>query len=158
MARKEYYHDPAAPPATSMTPSAFAIVRDDANRVLLVRRADDGRWELPGGRVDLGETAVAAAERETAEESGVTVKVTHLAGLYCDPGHVIVNPATGEVRQQFAVCFHALAVAGQPVPDRYETRDAAWLPVDQLDGLDIHPAMRRRIADVLSAPDRPHIG
>jgi len=70
MVRQEYYHDPDAPAANSLTPTAFAAVRDDAGRILLVRRADTGNWELPGGRVELGESAVVAAEREVAEESG----------------------------------------------------------------------------------------
>ena len=47
-----------------MTPTAFAAVCDDHGRVLLVRRGDSGNWELPGGRVELGETATTAAERE----------------------------------------------------------------------------------------------
>ena len=54
MSRQEYYHDTDAPPANSMTPTAFAAVRDDQGRVLLVRRRDSGNWELPGGRVELG--------------------------------------------------------------------------------------------------------
>jgi ADP-ribose pyrophosphatase YjhB (NUDIX family) len=37
--------------------------------------------------VEPGETAVGAAEREVAEEAGVTVKVTNLLGVYTDPGH-----------------------------------------------------------------------
>jgi 8-oxo-dGTP pyrophosphatase MutT (NUDIX family) len=158
MARLEYYHDPAAPAANSFAPAAFAVVRDDANRVLLVRRADDGLWELPGGRVEFGESAVQAAEREVAEESGVTVKVTRLAGVYTDPGHVIVYPATGEARQQFAVCFHALPVAGVPEPDGDETSEAAWVPIDWLDRLGMHPAMRRRISEAVSAPNHQHVG
>ena len=48
-----------------------------------------------------------AAVRETAEESGITVEVTGLVGIYTDPGHVIADPRAGLVRQPFAVCFHA---------------------------------------------------
>src|SRR5689334_1417221 len=127
MARQEYYHDAAAPPANSLTPTAFAAVRDDLGRLLLVRRIDSGNWELPGGRVELGESAAQAAEREVAEEAGVTVKVTHLLGVYTDPGHLMAYPDTGEVRQQFAVCFHATPLDGQPRADRHETRAAAWV-------------------------------
>ncbi|QJY49047.1 NUDIX domain-containing protein [Pseudonocardia broussonetiae] len=154
--REEYYHDPDAPTSNSLAPSAFAVVRDDAGRVLLVRRADNGHWELPGGRVDLGESAPTAAEREVAEESGVTVKVTRLAGLYTDPGHIIVYPESGEARQQFAVCFHALPVDGELHPDGHETCEAAWVPVDRLDALVMHPTMRRRVIDALNEPNVPH--
>ena len=61
--------------------------------------------ELPGGHVDPGESASAAAVRETAEESGITVEVTGLAGIYTDPGHVIADPRAGLVRQPFAVSW-----------------------------------------------------
>ena len=40
-----------------LLPAAFAAVRNDAGQVLLVRRIDDGNWELPGGRIEVGETA-----------------------------------------------------------------------------------------------------
>lgn len=40
-----------------LLPAAFAIVRNGPGRVLLVRRADDGYWELPGGRIEVGESA-----------------------------------------------------------------------------------------------------
>ena len=67
MARIEYYHDVAAPQAQQLLPAAFAIVRDNSGRILLVRRADDGCWELPGGRIEVGESASAAVIREVAE-------------------------------------------------------------------------------------------
>lgn len=158
MARQEFYHDPDAPPANSVAPTAFAAVRDAEGCLLLVRRADTGNWELPGGRVELGESAVVAAEREVAEESGVTIKVTDLSGVYSDPGHVMVYPATGEARQQFAVCFHARPVDGEPVPDHDETCEAAWVHPRQLPGVPMHPSMRRRVRDALSTPQVPHIG
>jgi 8-oxo-dGTP pyrophosphatase MutT (NUDIX family) len=157
MDRQEYYHDAEAPAANSIPPTAFAAVRDDQGRVLLVRRRDSGNWELPGGRVDLGESATAAAEREVVEESGVSIKVTRLAGVYTDPGHIMVYPATGEARQQFAVCFHALPVDGQPEPDHDETCEAAWIHPAQIDTLPIHPSMRLRIVQALNAPNTSHI-
>jgi 8-oxo-dGTP pyrophosphatase MutT (NUDIX family) len=82
----EYYHDVAAPQARELLPAAFAVARNGSGRVLLVRRSDDGYWELPGGRVEVGESASAAVVREVAEETGVTIKVTGLAGVYSDPG------------------------------------------------------------------------
>ena len=84
-----------------MAPCAFAAVRDITGRMLLVRRCDTGDWELPGGHVDPGESAADAAVRETAGETGLTVQVTGLAGIYTDPGHVIADPRTGLVRQPF---------------------------------------------------------
>jgi ADP-ribose pyrophosphatase YjhB (NUDIX family) len=115
--RREYDHQPDAPAASCVAPCAFAAVRDITGRMLLVRRCDTGDWELPGGHVDPGESASDAAVRETAEESGVTVEVTGLVGIYTDPGHVIADPRAGLVRQPFAVCasMHARCTAAPPV-------------------------------------------
>jgi 8-oxo-dGTP diphosphatase len=58
--------------------AAGAVVRDEAGRLLLVQRANPpqaGRWTLPGGRVEPGETPAAAAAREVAEETGIEVAV-----------------------------------------------------------------------------------
>lgn len=63
-------------------PSAGAIVHDDDGRVLLVRRANDpgaGRWSIPAGRLDPGETAAQAAAREVREETGLEVEVGEVA-------------------------------------------------------------------------------
>src|SRR5689334_20841906 len=93
--RREYDHQPDAPAASWVAPCAFAAVRDVTGRLLLVRRCDTGDWELPGGHVDPGESATDAAVRETAEESGITVEITGLVGIYTDPGHVIADPRAG---------------------------------------------------------------
>ena len=57
-----------------------------------------------------------AAEREVVEESGVAIKVTRLAGVYTDPGHVMVYPATGEARQQFAFMANDRQRTSDPCP------------------------------------------
>jgi len=118
-----------------MSPTAFVVARNRSGHVLLVRRVDSGNWELPGGRVECGESAQIAAVREVAEESGVTVEVTRLAGVYTDAGHVMFYPDTGEARQQFAVCFLASPVAGTPRPDGAETCEATLGVVASLSGV-----------------------
>jgi 8-oxo-dGTP pyrophosphatase MutT (NUDIX family) len=140
------------------TASPIAPARDITGRILLVRRCDTGDWELPGGHVDPGESASDAAVRETAEESGITVEVIGLVGIYTDPGHVIADPRAGLVRQPFAVCFHARPLSGNPGGDQVETSDARWFITTSIPALPIRPAMRLRIGHALT-PGRPcHIG
>lgn len=60
-----------------------ALVYDDQRRLLLVQRGnapDQGRWSLPGGRVEPGEADAVAVAREVAEETGLTVAVGDLVG------------------------------------------------------------------------------
>jgi 8-oxo-dGTP diphosphatase len=155
-ARRSFFHDADAPPATAVVPSVFCAVRDTAGRLLLVRRCDSGTWELPGGQVDVGETAVRAAVRETMEESGMSVLVTGLVGLFTDPGHV-VRSRIGMVRQQFVVVFHARAVAGTPYGDAHETSEAAWVEIADLPGLAIESPIKGWIASALSDDMEPQL-
>lgn len=70
-------------------PCAGAIVSDARGRILVVRRGTEpgrGRWSVPGGRVEEGETAAAAAVREVAEETGLNVVVEGYAGSVERPG------------------------------------------------------------------------
>lgn len=71
----------------------YAVTRNASGQVLLVRRADDSYWELPDGRVDLGESATTTVAREVHEETGMHITVTAPGRAYSDPGHVLPSPA-----------------------------------------------------------------
>jgi 8-oxo-dGTP pyrophosphatase MutT (NUDIX family) len=154
--RDVYYHDPAAPVPSVVVPSVFVAAGDPDGRLLLVQRCDSGDWELPGGRVDVGENVVDAAAREVAEESGVVVHVTGLIGLYTDPRH-IVRSVSGEVRQQFVVLLRASAVSGLPRADRRETSTAAWISPQAMAGLPMREPVRAWIRDALRLTGSPHL-
>lgn len=62
-----------------------AVILDESGRCLLIRRSAHnknfvGCWEWPGGKVDPGEDFAAGLHREVAEETGLTVELTGLAG------------------------------------------------------------------------------
>jgi ADP-ribose pyrophosphatase YjhB (NUDIX family) len=61
------------------------LALDAQGRLLLVRRAEDGSWCLPGGGVEPGETWADAARRECLEETGWLIEVTGVFGVYSDP-------------------------------------------------------------------------
>jgi 8-oxo-dGTP pyrophosphatase MutT (NUDIX family) len=69
---------------THRTPlvGAEAAIFDVEDRLLLIRRADDGRWALPGGLIDPGETPAEAAAREAREECGTVADPVALIGVY----------------------------------------------------------------------------
>ncbi len=154
----EYYHDSHPPPVHGLVVVVYAVVRDERSRVLLVRRIDDGNWELPGGRVEVGETASATVLREVAEESGVAIELVGVSGVYSDPAHIVVYSAEGAL-QQFAVCFHARPTGPdperEPRPDLVETTAARWFTPAETGLLRMHLDVRRRLDDALHRPDAP---
>lgn len=55
---------------------------DDAGRILLIRRSDNGLWAMPGGGLEVGETAAQGVVREVLEETGITCEPVALVGIY----------------------------------------------------------------------------
>ena len=110
--------------------AVLAVVLHEG-RVLLVRRRnppDAGLWGYPGGHVEAGETALAAAARELAEETGVLADpLGYLANL-----DIILHGAEGALAHHFflvAVLCRYRSGLPQAADDAEE---AAWLPVDQV--------------------------
>ncbi|MFB7333583.1 NUDIX hydrolase [Streptomyces adustus] len=71
----------ATPPPLHSVSVAGVVVREDG-RLLAIRRADNGNWELPGGILELDETPEAGVTREVLEETGIHVEVDELTGVY----------------------------------------------------------------------------
>jgi ADP-ribose pyrophosphatase YjhB (NUDIX family) len=103
--RIDFYDDPAAPAANSLVPSVNVVVTNAAGDVLLIRRSDNQNWAAPGGAIDLGESMVQAAVRETKEETGIDCEITGLVGIYTDPKHAIL---LHQQRRSPAGVFHCL--------------------------------------------------
>ena len=61
--------------------SVSGVVVDEAGRVLVAQRRDNGHWEAPGGILERDETFEEGVIREVTEETGVTVQVERLTGV-----------------------------------------------------------------------------
>jgi ADP-ribose pyrophosphatase YjhB (NUDIX family) len=75
--------------------SAICIV-ERGDKLLLVKRGNEpgyGLWSLPGGYVDRGEVVEAAAAREVWEETGLTVEINRLVGLFSESGNPVMVAA-----------------------------------------------------------------
>jgi ADP-ribose pyrophosphatase YjhB (NUDIX family) len=59
-----------------------AAVIDDRGRILLVKRADNGKWAMPGGALEVGETPAEGVVREALEETGVRCRAVSLIGVF----------------------------------------------------------------------------
>ncbi len=117
---------------------------------MLIQRADNAHWGLPGGHVEPGESVAQAAAREVLEETGFAVEVGRLIGVYSDPERQTVESSSGERSQFVNLCFEARVIGeiGRPTTPE-ETRDRGFFPLDALPEpfVPIHPI---RIEDAVS--------
>lgn len=132
---------------TTLRPSACGIAFDEGGRVLLQRRSDNGHWNLPGGRLELGESLAAACARELREETGLEVEVLRLVGVYSDPAITTVGYADGNVVQYVVALFECRAAGGTLQPDD-ESADLGWFDPRALPE-PFSPNHRVRVADAL---------
>ena len=91
--RIDYHHDPEAPAANSIVPSANVAVTNDAGEILLIRRSDNDNLALPGGAVDLGDEGGGDVDEGYAAE---------IAGGYV-AGYVAYYSAADGDEEGFAV-------------------------------------------------------
>lgn len=123
---------PPAPHARPIAAASAALFRGGA--VLLVERWSDpaaGRWSLPGGHVEPGESAEAAARREIREETGLDAGRLKPVGLH----ELLLPPSAerGPVRYEINV-FCGPAPDGEPVASS-DARAARFIPLDDLEPL-----------------------
>jgi 8-oxo-dGTP diphosphatase len=109
-----------------------ALARDQAGRILLIRRGRppfEGRWALPGGFVEYGETVEQACRRETLEETGLEVEIESLLGVFSDPerdprGHTV------------SVVYRCRPVGGD-VRGGDDAAEARWFRAEEVPGLEL---------------------
>ncbi|MBB5868954.1 ADP-ribose pyrophosphatase YjhB (NUDIX family) [Allocatelliglobosispora scoriae] len=97
--------------------SVTGVVVDGDGRVLVVQRRDNGRWELPGGILELDESIEDGMRREVLEETGVEVEPVRLSGVY-------KNIRIGVV----ALVFRARQIGGEPTTTDESQQVAWWTP------------------------------
>ena len=95
-----------------LQPSTSAIVVREDGKILVQKRRDNGKWGLPGGIMDVGETIAASCLREVKEETGLDVEIVRLTGLYTDPATQVVAYPDGNVVQHVAASFECRVVGG----------------------------------------------
>ena len=141
--RREY---PQRPIATTHA----VVFRGD--KVLLVRRAhppSQGRWSVPGGAVELGETLHDAVRRELREECGVEIEVDKVINA----ADAIVPDEMGRIRFHYVVIYLlARYVSGEAHPNS-DALQVLWATREELDTLDMHPIARRTAQQAFEVMD-----
>ncbi len=126
-----------------------AVVFDEAReRVLLTRRTDNGRWCLPGGQMEPGESAEECCLRELWEETGLRGRVLRLIGLYSDPDMLLAYP-DGNRFHLVSLSFEVERLEGDLALSN-ETTAFGYFTPDEMAALDIMEHHRSRLADAFA--------
>ena len=134
-----------------LLPSAAAVIRDDRDRILLVRQIDSGIWSTPGGAGDPDESPSDAAVREAFEETGYLIELVRVLGVYGGPQYRVTYP-NGDVTSYVSTGFEARVIGGVPRPDGEETSELRWFTEDELAGVDLSIWARVMVADLFANP------
>jgi ADP-ribose pyrophosphatase YjhB (NUDIX family) len=116
--------------------SIAAVVVDDAGRVLVTQRRDNGRWEPPGGVLETEESILDGLTREVEEETGLIVEATKLTGVY-----------KNMVRGVVALMFRAHVTGGTLSTSDETAQVEWWTPEAVAERMD--PAYAVRVLDAL---------
>jgi len=112
--------------ATLLLPAVGAIIRDEAGRILLIRRGDGRGWSLPGGIMEPGESVVDSLVREVWEETGLQVEPVRLVGVYSDPEYLHITYPNGDQVHVVSSTFECRVLGGVLGPDGEESLEVVY--------------------------------
>jgi 8-oxo-dGTP diphosphatase len=135
-------------PETPIAGVAAVIFSDES--VLLVRRGNEpskGRWGIPGGVVELGETDEEAVAREVKEETGLEVRPVRFLTAFDS----IVRDDQGRVRFHYILFEYLCEAVEGTLHASSDAQEARWFILSSLSSIDILPWTKRFIEKVRSS-------
>ena len=111
------------------------------DKVLFVKHSygvSIGRWTLPGGYVELGESLSKAIEREVYEETGVQTRASEILAIR----HMNNEKIGSGIISDLYIVFNLEYISGEPSTDSFEVSESQFLPVEKLEELPISELSR----------------
>jgi len=129
-----------------------ATVFDETRqKVLLTQRMDNGRWCLPGGHMESGESAAEACEREVWEETGLKVRATKLLGVYSNPDQLVIYK-DGQ-KAFFVVLNFEVEVLEGELGLSNETTAFGYFTLEEMKSMPMHGEHKLRVEDAMRGGD-----
>ena len=114
-------------------------------KVVLIRRTDNNLWAVPGGYMEPGESLTEACRREVLEETGLTIKVQRLIGVYTSPNLTLEYP-DGNNLQIVVLHFEAMSVDGEFTLGN-ETSEIGYFSQSEAEELQMNTLDQKRMID-----------
>lgn len=127
-----YFDDPNAPqPNVPLHPGVSAVLFDSERRILFMKRKHGPYWSLPGGRIDMDESAQDCCVRETLEETGLSTRIRRVISINTSPRSVVHYP-DGNIHRSFVICFEAEIVGGE-LQENAEASGFQWCSREEIE-------------------------
>ncbi len=110
-------------------------------KLLLVKRGNEpnkGKWSIPGGGIELGETVYQAAKREVFEECSVKIEIMRVL----DAADNIVRDADGRIRYHYVIIDLLANYIGGDLKAQSDAAECGWFTPEEVAGMDITPILR----------------
>ena len=128
--------------------SCAVIFDETRTKVLLTKRADNGLWCLPGGKMDSGETIEECCQREVLEETRLEVRPERLIGVYSNRDQLVIYPDGNKV-QIIVLSFEAKIIGGE-IGLSEETTEFGYFSMNEIESMPMHGHHKERIEDALT--------
>jgi len=133
-------------PERPFASAAACVIR--RNRILVIKRANppsQGRWSVPGGVINLGETIQEAAEREVREECGIGVET----GRIFNVENLIIPGESGRIRFHYIVSYLSASYLSGEARASSEALEVKWVTAKELIELNMNPVVRENMLKAL---------
>jgi ADP-ribose pyrophosphatase YjhB (NUDIX family) len=136
--------------------SCCAVIFDPSRqKLLLTRRTDNGRWCVPGGAMEPGESASEACTREVLEETGLVVGIERHVGVYTSP-HWLFEYADGNRIQPINMFFEVTPIGGE-LRLTEETTEVGYFTRQEMKSMDMLEDLHERINHALEGVTAAYI-
>lgn len=116
--------------------------------MLLVKRSKEpskGKWSLPGGRIELGESLYEAARREVLEECSIEIEIERLL----DVADSIIKDEEERISYHFVLIYLLARYKAGDVKAQSDAEDVGWFTPAEIAALDVHPQLRAVLMQAL---------
>ncbi|HEX5077590.1 MAG TPA: NUDIX domain-containing protein [Geminicoccaceae bacterium] len=138
-------------------PAASVFVLDARRRLLLACDAGMDLWAAPGGAIEPDETPADAAVREMWEETGLSVTLSRVLGVYGGQDFRITYP-NGDVVSYCVIAFAAEISGGAMRPDGVEVAELGWFSEREAAALAMGAWTRIMVRDAFASAERTAFG